>query len=41
MNELNETIFLIALYGAGWAFGVQTGTLKGSLIHPCIEYQAL
>ena len=41
VKVLNDTIFLIALYDAGSAFGVQTVTLEGSLIHPCIEYQAL
>ena len=41
VNVFNETIYVISLYGAGSAFGVQTGSLEGSVIHPCIEYQAL
>ena len=41
VNVLNETIYFLALNGAGSDFGVQAGTLEGSLIRPCIEYQAL
>ena len=41
IHECDQRNPLIALYVAGSTFGVQTDTLEGSFIHPCVEHQAL
>ena len=39
--ECAQRNHLIALYGAGSAFGVQAGTLARNHMRPCIQLQAL